>query len=518
MPKKLYNLNIMFWLQDLISILSPELLVLLALIIAVFLSTSGYKDIIWIVSVLLMSTGCLHLVKSSILLTEPIQILNGMFIADNLSTLMRLLILFTAILIILGSVKYSEGFIHKSEFFIVLLAAVLGSMFLVSANDLITLFIALETLGLSSIMLIGYSKYDSRSNEAALKYLLNSASASAIFLFGLSLIYGITGATQFQEIKYKLLQLSANESISSSLLIIVLILILGGLAFKLGSAPLHMWSPDVYEGAPTPATAFLSVISKAAGFAISLRILITLFDFANQVWQPILLGLAVLSMLLGNFVALGEAINKSSIKRLMAYSSIAQVGYILIGLALFTDATVSASIFYIIVYSIMNLGAFLCIIAFGNEANSDSISDYSGLVKKKPLLAFAFSICLFNLAGLPLPPAGFIAKFILFKASFESGHIGIILGTLALLTTILSIYYYLLIVKLMLVDKPSEAVLKIGSENKELLGKSNALNAAIAISVSVIFIAAIVSSGILKATNNTTASINPNQERLISHK
>ena len=223
-------------------------------------------------------------------------------------------------------------------------------------------------------------------------------------------------------------------------------------------------------------------------------------------------------MLLGNFVALGEAINKSSIKRLMAYSSIAQVGYILIGLALFTDATVSASIFYIIVYSIMNLGAFLCIIAFGNEANSDSISDYSGLVKKKPLLAFAFSICLFNLAGLPLPPAGFIAKFILFKASFESGHIGIILGTLALLTTILSIYYYLLIVKLMLVDKPSEAVLKIGSENKELLGKSNALNAAIAISVSVIFIAAIVSSGILKATNNTTASINPNQERLISHK
>lgn len=508
----------MIWLKDLISILSPELSVLLALIIAILLSTTRYKDLIWLTSVLLMFTGCLYIIKSKLILSSSVQILNGMFIADNLSILMRFLILSTAILIILGSIKYSEGFIHKHEFIIIMLSAVLGAMFLAGANDLITLFVSLETLGLSSIMLVGYSKYDSRSNEASLKYLLNSASASAIFLFGLSIIYGLTGATQFQEIKYKLLQLSSNGAIDSSLIAIILTLIIGGLAFKLGSVPFHMWSPDVYEGAPTPATTFLSVVSKAAGFTISLRILLTLFDFASNIWQPMIMIISVLSMLIGNFVALGEVINKSSIKRLMAYSSIAQIGYVLLGLALFSSSAISGSIFYLVVYSIMNLGAFLCIIAFGNETNSDSISDYSGLGKKKPLLAFAFSICLFNLAGMPIPPAGFIAKFILFKAAFEAGLPGIILGTIALATTILSIYYYLYIVKLMVVDKPSEAVLKIGSENKDILGNSRTLNMAILSSVCAIFIAFIVSYQLLKISDSTTASIIPNKQNLISKK
>lgn len=503
------------WLKDLISILYPEILVLLALIFAIILSTTRFKDIIWIISTLLLGVGCVHIIKNQLHFIEPIKVLGGMFIADDLSIFFRLLTLMVSILIILSAVKYSHGFTHKSEFMIIFLGSVLGIMFLISANDLITLFVALETVSLSSIMLVGYAKYDLRSNEASLKYLLNSASASAIFLFGLSLLYGLTGSTQFYEIKYQLAQHLNNGTLSQPIIGLILLLIIGGLAFKLSACPLHMWAPDVYEGAPTPVTAFLSVASKAAGFVITLRLILDLFDFAANLWQPVLILISILSMVIGNAVALGEVINKASIKRLMAYSSIAQVGYILIGLALVNNLAVSSSIFYLIIYSFMNLGAFLCIIAFGNEANSDSISDYAGLAKKKPLLALAFSVCLFNLAGLPIPPAGFIAKFILFKASFESGVIGIALGSIALITTILSIYYYSYIAKIMIVDEPSKAVLSIDS-NKEALGKSNELNAAILIAVTAVFLLAIFSNPVLKISNKTTAGIS-NNKTLISY-
>ncbi len=506
----------MFWLNDIISILYPELLVLLAIILAIFLSTTMFRDIIWITSVMLMLAGAVHILKYQINLTIPVQILNGAFISDELSNLFRLLTLFAAILIVLGSVKYCEGFTHKSEFMILLLTAVLGIMVLVSANDLITLFVALETLGLSSVMLIGYSKYDPRSNEASIKYLLNSASASAIFLFGLSVLYGVCGSTQLHEIKYKMFHLVNSGNLNQSTILLILVLIIGGLGFKLASAPFHMWSPDVYEGAPTPVTAFLSVASKAAGLAISIRILFYVFNFAVNIWQPIIIALSVLSMLIGNLVALAQVINKASIKRLMAYSSIAQAGYILIGLALAKPETVSGSIFYIIVYSIMNLCAFLCIIAFGNEADSDAIEDYSGLVKKRPLLVFAFAISLFNLAGLPLPPAGFIAKFILFKASFEAGFTGIILGTIALLTTIISIYYYLYIAKVMIVNEPSSAVSKM-DENKNALGKSNELNAAISFALTAMFIISLISNSILQITNKTSINIS-SKNQFISYK
>lgn len=496
----------MAWLNDVSSILFPELLIFLALLIAIFLSTTKHKDIIWITSVLLMLAGCIDLIKNQLYLNKPVLLLSGMLIADNLSIIFRLITLIVSILIILGSVKYLDGFVHKNEFMILLLCSLIGIMFLLGANDLITLFVALETLGLSSILLIGYAKYDLRSSEASLKYLLNSASASAIFLFGLSILYSLSGATQFEEVKNQLLKLFNEGNLSQSVIIITLILIIGGLGFKLASAPFHMWSPDVYEGAPTPVTAFLSVVSKIAAFVISFRIIYSLFDFADSLWQPMLIVISVLSMLIGNFVALGEVLSKASIKRLMAYSSIAQIGYILIGLALFKENTVSSSIFYLLIYAMMNLGAFLCIIAFGNEANSDLISDYSGLAKKRPLLAFAFSVCLFNLAGLPIPPAGFIAKFILFKASFEAGFTGIVLGTIALITTILSIYYYSYIAKLMIVDPPSKAVLSIDS-NKEALGRSGVLNSAIFVTVCAIFILTIVSHPLLKLSTRATNSI-----------
>lgn len=506
----------MLRLEEIISSLYPELIVLFALVLSILLSNTRLKNIIWIITALLLTSATIYIVKYQLNLPEQIQILGGMFILDKLSVLFRLITVATALLIVLGSVKYTEGFTHKSEFLIIFLGALLGIMFLVSANDLITLFVALETLSLSSVILAGYSKYDIRSNEASLKYLLNSAGASAIFLFGLSIIYGLTGSTQFYEIKFRFLELIKNGSINPSVILIVLILIVGGLAFKLASAPMHMWSPDVYEGAPTPVTAFLSVTSKAAAFAVSVRLLFILFDFAINIWQPLIVTLAILSMVIGNLVALGEVMNKASIKRLMAYSSIAQIGYILMGLALGTDSTISASIFYLIIYSVVNLGAFLCIIAFGNEANSDSINSYSGLMKKRAALTLVFSLCLFNLGGLPVPPAGFIAKFILLQASFQSGLLGIVLGSVALLTTIISIYYYSYIAKIMIVDEPSKEVAGIDS-NKEALGKSFPLNSAIAITIAGILIAFIFSHPLLKMTNKTALSMS-SQSTFISLK
>ena len=496
--------NIMMVIKDIISTIYPEILLFTALLIAILFSTSRLKNYTWFTTTVLMLAGCIYMLRNPII--KPVEILNGMFVSDDLSFVFRLLTLIVAILITLGASRYSDGFMHKGEFMVLFISAVIGIMFLVSANDLITIFVALETLSLGSIMLSGYSKYDLRSNEAALKYLLNTASASAIFLFGLSIIYGLTGSTQLDDIRHKLIELNSTNALNQNIIVIALILIIGGLAFKLGSAPMHMWSPDVYEGAPTPTTAFLSVASKAGGLAVTLRLLLIVFGFSSAIWQPILIIISVLSMLIGNFVALGEVINKASIKRLMAYSSIAQVGYILIGIALNTHDTISASIFYLIIYSIMNLGAFLCIIAFGNEANSDMILDYSGLAKKKPFLAFAFCICLFNLAGLPIPPAGFIAKFILFNSAFEAGKIGIFLGTIALITTILSVFYYSYIAKLMIVDKPSEAVLNIDS-NKESLGPSLELNSAIVISIIGIFILSVASSPILQHTNKLTKTM-----------
>ena len=494
----------MLLMKDIISVIYPETLLLVALLIAILLSTTKFKNFIWLTTTILMLAGCIYLLQNPI--TKPVEVLNGMFVSDDLSYIFRLLTLIVAILIILGAKKYTEGFTHKGEFTVLMISSVIGIMFLVSANDLITIFVALETLSLGSIMLAGYSKYDLRSNEASLKYLLNSAAASAIFLFGLSIVYGLSGSTQLDDVRYKLVQLHNSGNLNQNIIVIALILIIGGLAFKLASAPFHMWSPDVYEGAPTPATAFLSVASKAGGFAITLRLLLIVFGFSFTIWQSLIIILSLLSMLIGNFVALGEVINKASIKRLMAYSSIAQVGYILIGITLNTHEAVSASIFYLIIYSIMNLGAFLCIIAFGNEANSDAISDYSGLAKKRPLLAFAFCICLFNLAGLPIPPAGFIAKFILFKSAFNAGNIGIFLGSIALITTILSVFYYLYIVKLMVVDKPSQAVLNMDS-NKESLGPSMELNTAILISVTAIFILSVISNPILQNTNKLSKAI-----------
>jgi NAD(P)H-quinone oxidoreductase subunit 2 len=328
-----------------------------------------------------------------------------------------------------------------------LLTATLGGMFLSGADELVTIFVSLETLSISSYLLTGYTKRDPRSNEAALKYLLIGASSSAVFLYGVSLLYGLSGGeTTLSAIATGIASGNSSQSLG---LVIALVFAIAGIAFKISAVPFHQWTPDVYEGSPTPVVAFLSVGSKAAGFALAIRLLVTAFPLVADEWRFVFTALAVLSMILGNVVALAQ----TSMKRLLAYSSIAQAGFVMLGLIAGTEAGYSSMVFYLLVYLFMNLGGFTCVILFTLRTGTDQISEYSGLYQKDPLLTLGLSICLLSLGGIP-PLAGFFGKLYLFWAGWQAGLYGLVL--LGLLTSVISIYYYIRVVKMMVVKEPQE--------------------------------------------------------------
>src|SRR5262249_17127223 len=271
----------------------------------------------------------------------------------------------------------------------------------------IMLFVGLETLSLSCVLLAGFEKRDVKSNEAALKYLLSTAATTATLLYGLSFVYGLTGSTNYYDI-HAMLTPSMPEP--TMVLILLMVLLLSAVGFKLSTVPFHMWTPDVYEGAPTPVTAFLSIGSKLGGFVVAVRLLSFVFAAAVLDWSILLAILAMGSMIAGNLIALAQ----NSFKRMLAYSAIAHVGYILIGIVPNTPSGLSAMMFYLIVYGLMNLGGFAGAIIADNQLGTDNINDYSGLVRKRPWQALGMAVCLLNLAGLPLPPAGFFAKVFIF--------------------------------------------------------------------------------------------------------
>jgi NAD(P)H-quinone oxidoreductase subunit 2 len=379
--------------------------------------------------------------------TDPIAFL-GSFNSDALSIVFRGIIALSAALTILMSITYVErSGTSLAEYLTILLTAALGGMFLSGADELVMIFVSLETLSISSYLLTGYTKRDPRSNEAALKYLLIGASSSAIFLYGMSLLYGLSGG------ETKLSSIAANLEIagfgSSIGLAIALVFVIAGIAFKIAAVPFHQWTPDVYEGSPTPVVAFLSVGSKAAGFALAIRLLTTAFPLLTEQWHFVMTALAILSMILGNVVALAQ----TSMKRLLAYSSIGQAGFVMIGLVIGTQAGYASMIFYLMVYLFMNLGAFACVILFSLRTGTDEISEYAGLYQKDPLLTLVLSICLLSLGGIP-PLAGFFGKIYLFWAGWQSGAYGLVL--LGLVTSVISIYYYIRVVKQMVVKEPQE--------------------------------------------------------------
>lgn len=370
----------------------------------------------------------------------------GAFLADNLAIAFRAVVAASTLISLLLSWRYVErSGTPMGEYAAILLAATLGAMFLCGATDLVSIFISLETLSVASYLLAGYMKRDARSSEAALKYLLVGSAAAAVYLYGASLLYGISGgATGLESIALAL------RTAGSPVTALSLVLILATVAFKITAVPFHQWTPDVYEGSPTPVVAFLSVGSKAAGFALALRLLVGCFDGFDTQWKILFTVLAVLSMVLGNVVALAQ----TSMKRMLAYSSIGQAGFVMIGLVCGTEDGYAAMVLYMAAYLFMNLGAFACVILFSLRTGSDRISDYAGLYQKDPLITLCLSICLLSLGGIP-PMLGFFGKIYLFFAGWaDKQYLLVVVG---LITSVVSIYYYIAVIKMMVVKEAQEA-------------------------------------------------------------
>ncbi|MGF1496175.1 MAG: NAD(P)H-quinone oxidoreductase subunit N [Elainellaceae cyanobacterium] len=421
-------------------VLLTLLIVLVGDLIAGRASSSRWTPYVAVVG-LLAAVGTLYFQWD---ITDPTAFL-GSFNGDALSVVFRGIIALSAALTVLMSIRYVEqSGTALAEFLTILLTATLGGMFLSGADELVMIFVSLETLSIASYLLTGYMKRDPRSNEAALKYLLIGAASSAIFLYGSSLLYGLSGGeTRLGAIAA---QVAAGDDLG---LVVALVFVIAGIAFKIAAVPFHQWTPDVYEGSPTPVVAFLSVGSKAAGFALAIRLLTTAFPLVAEQWRFVLAALAILSMVLGNVVALAQ----TSMKRMLAYSSIGQAGFVMIGLVIGTDAGYASMVFYLLVYLFMNLGGFTCVILFALRTGTDEITEYSGLYQKDPLLTLCLSICLLSLGGIP-PLAGFFGKIYLFWAGWQAGAYGLVL--VGLVTSVVSIYYYIRVVKMMVVKEPHE--------------------------------------------------------------
>lgn len=330
---------------------------------------------------------------------------------------------------------------NQSDFYVLLLFSLVGMLVMASATEFITLYTGLELLAVSSMILIAYKREYTKYSEAGLKYLLLNAVSSAIFLFGVSWLYGITGTLEFAGMSHQL-----HAVTSSPLLVPALVLVIAGLAFKITLVPFHMWAPDVYEGAPTPITAFLTFGSKIAGFAVFIRLFFLVFA-ALQPWFAILFTvLAVFTMVMGNLLAIGQ----TNIKRLAAYSGIAHAGYLMLGFIAYTQFGLSALLFYLLLYLVANAGLFAGIIAIIHQEHDWQIANFQGLWQRSPLTLIVIIVSLLSLAGIP-PTAGFIGKFFLLTEVVRNGQIWLAFVTLA--ASLISIYYYLMVIRTMLKDR-----------------------------------------------------------------
>ena len=387
---------------------------------------------------------------------SPQAIFSNMLAVDSFALFFKLLFLGIAALVILASTDYVSRFARfQGEYHALVLLSCLGMMLMAATMELISIYVALELTSISLYILVGFLK-DKRSSEASLKYLLLGAVASAILLYGMALVFGVTGETRLGEIAVVIQALAPDGVLANPALILGIVLLVAGFGFKIAAVPFHMWVPDVYEGAPTPVTAYLSVGSKAASFAVILRVFYSAFGLPGWLsldWGLVFAVLAAIGMTLGNVAAIPQ----TNIKRMLGYSSIAQAGYIMVGLAtvgLSSAADVagrSGLIFFLTSSAFTNLGAFIAIIAISNKVASDRIGDYSGMGRRAPLLALALSLCLISLIGLP-PAAGFMAKFYIFSGAVQHGLLWLVV--VAVINSVISAYYYLRVVRVMWLGKP----------------------------------------------------------------
>ncbi len=406
----------------------------------------------------LVGLGCTLvaiLVTNSVLGTnEPISLFLGMIRLDKFAVFFKVLLLLATAATILFSLRSEEVDAKlKGEYYALLLAVTFGMFLMASSTNLLMIFISLETVSLTSYILAGFLTHSPRSSEAAFKYITYGAVASGTMLFGLSLLFGMTGTGDLATISTQLPEVLASGNVTALGLLIAITFILAGIGYKIASVPFHMWSPDVYEGAPIPITAFLSVASKAAGFALFIRFFYTGFGNSEIMqsvdWGLLLAIISALTMTVGNFAALPQR----NVKRLLAYSSIAHGGYLLMGAVLLTPEGLSAILFYLIIYFFMNLGAFYVVVLIANEAGSEMIDGYRGLATRAPFVAAAMAIFLFSLTGI-FPFAGFFGKWLLFNAVISEGMYW--LAIVGLLNSVVSLYYYARIVKAMYLESTED--------------------------------------------------------------
>jgi NADH-quinone oxidoreductase subunit N len=345
------------------------------------------------------------------------------------------------------------------EFYALVLGITLGMNLMAAATDLLMAYLGLELVSLLSYVLAGFRRRDRRSSEAALKYAIYGAVASGAMIYGMSLLYGLAGSTSLAAVR-----VAVAAGATKPVLIVAICLLMTGFGYKIAAVPFHMWCPDVYEGAPTPVTAFLSVGPKAAGFALLIRFFfgvapdLSAQGFADGSFFPAILGvMAILTMTVGNFVAIAQ----TNLKRLLAYSSIAHAGYLLMGLTTGTPAGVSAIMFYLVAYLVMNLGAFFVVIAIAEAGHGETIEDYRGLGYRTPFAAIVMGVFLFSLTGLP-PMAGFIGKFYLFAAVLEKGGpFYVVLAVVGVINSAISLYYYARVLRAMYLEQPAEGARRV---------------------------------------------------------
>ena len=402
----------------------------------------------------------------------------GGFVVDPYSLVFQGFFLAAAYVSMLLSVDYiGDGDYYQGEFYVLLLTSLMGMMVMASSRDLISIFVALETISIPTFVLAGWRKHDPKSNEAAIKYYLIGVMSSAVMLYGMSLVFGLTGSTLLSDIAAKV------GRIDEPLLLVAGFLTIVGFAFKVSAVPFHFWAPDTYEGAPTPVTAFLSVSSKAGGFVALLSVVIFGFFPNADMWQPVIWGLAAASMILGNLVALRQ----TNIVRMLAYSSIAQGGFILVPFAVAADggaarSSIEAIVVYILIYGAMNLGAFAIVIAHARRTRSAEITSFGGLGRYAPVMAVMMSIFMFSLAGIP-PFAGWFAKFTMFRSVFDANTpAATVLGLIAAVSSVIAFFYYARVVREMWFHPIAEGV------DASPIRTPVALNAAVVLCATVVLV------------------------------
>ena len=422
-----------------LNILLPEIFLTLSifsiLMIGVFIKES-FNLIFNLSSAIILFTIAIIINSSN----ETEKIFLDSFTRDSFSNFFKILILIASLFVLNTSkVFIIDNKIRKFEYPIIILLSILGMFFMVSSNDIILFYLGLELQSLSLYILASIDRDNLRSSESGIKYFVLSALSSGLLLYGCSLLYGFTGSTNFDLIADQLIKDNTGA-------VFAMVFVLVGLAFKVSAVPFHMWTPDVYEGAPTSITSYFAVVPKVAGLAVLIKFMFIPFSNILSEWQLIIIFISIASMILGAVAAIVQ----KNIKRLLAYSSIGHVGYALAGVATGVISGYESSIIYISIYVVMNIGAFSCLYLLKKDGEyRENISDLSGLSKKQPLLAISFLIILFSLAGIP-PLAGFFAKFYVFTAVIEQKMYA--LAIIGLLTTVISAFYYLRIIKIIYFD------------------------------------------------------------------